>query len=490
MQTHEIWRPSTGIIDYEGDPHLLAASEMPGVKAVWADQRKRLQGSAQLQMFTERLNREWAIETGIIEDMYDIERGVTQTLIEHGFHAELLSHGSTNKPREFVLRLLRDQRDALEGIFDFVKSKRVLSVSYIKELQAALLRSQQTTEALDSSGRLVEVPLIKGDWKRQPNYPVRDGVIFTYCPPEHVASEMDRLIAMHSKHIDDKVPPEVEAAWLHHRFSQIHPFQDGNGRVARAVASLVLIKAGHFPLVVTRDDRANYISALETADSGEMRPLVDLFAKLQRLQFIKATAVSESLVSGTADVDAMIGDLARIAEKKATNKRVALTKVFSLAQTLEADVEARLREIEPQIGAALLQTTTEAKACVEKSTDQSSHYYRPQIIDNAKNIFTYFANLQDYKSWIALRLLWNRKACLVFAFHGIGRPFNGSLICAPFLEFQDKDDDGQTRSTLVPVAAEGFIFFYNEEEARLLARFRQWREQVLRVAVKELTRNL
>ena len=32
---------------------------------------------------------------------------------------------------------------------------------------------------------------------------------------------------------------EIEATWLHHRFTQIHPFQDGNGRVARALASLV-----------------------------------------------------------------------------------------------------------------------------------------------------------------------------------------------------------------------------------------------------------
>ena len=52
------------------------------------------------------------------------------------------------------------------------------------------------------------------------------------------------------------VPVEVEAAWLHHRFTQIHPYQDGNGRVARALASLLFIKAGWFPVVVTRDDSA------------------------------------------------------------------------------------------------------------------------------------------------------------------------------------------------------------------------------------------
>ncbi|MDE3194864.1 MAG: Fic family protein [Acidobacteriota bacterium] len=76
-----------------------------------------------------------------------------------------------------------------------------------------------------------------------------------YCPPEHVASEMDALIAMHTEQTSRGVQPYVEAAWLHHAFTQIHPFQDGNGRVARALAALVLIRAGYFPFVVTRDER-------------------------------------------------------------------------------------------------------------------------------------------------------------------------------------------------------------------------------------------
>jgi len=77
---------------------------------------------------------------------------------------------------------------------------------------------------------------------------------------------MDRLIAMHLEHDQQGVPPEIEAAWLRHRFSQIHPFQDGNGRVARALASLVFIKAGSFPLTVTGDDRNRYIGCLQIAD--------------------------------------------------------------------------------------------------------------------------------------------------------------------------------------------------------------------------------
>ena len=264
-----IWPRETGITDIGPEWRTLAASEIQGIQKIWSERRERLKGTKQLTEFSERLSREWAIETGIIENLYDIERGVTQTLIERGFQVELLVHGSTNQPPNYVIQLLKDQKAALEGIFDFITQKRELSTSYIKELHSALLRSQTHTDGLDGLGRQIAVPVIRGDWKKLPNSPTRDGTLYAYCPPEHVPSEMDRLVALHVQHRKEKITPDVQAAWLHHRFTQIHPFQDGNGRVARALASLVLVKTGLFPLVVTRDDRVQYIDALEGADSGQ-----------------------------------------------------------------------------------------------------------------------------------------------------------------------------------------------------------------------------
>ena len=122
-----IWNPETGIMDLGADWEELSVSEIPGIRAAWRSQQERLKGTNLVSDFTERLGREWAIETGIIENLYDIDRGVTQTLIDRGFRAELLTHRSINRPREFVLGLLRDQKRALDGVFDFVKSARSLS---------------------------------------------------------------------------------------------------------------------------------------------------------------------------------------------------------------------------------------------------------------------------------------------------------------------------------------------------------------------------
>ncbi len=124
--------------------------------------------------------------------------------------------------------------------------------------------------------------------------------------------------------------------------------------------------------------------------------------------------------------------------------------------------------------------------------DETGHYYRAQIIYNAKNHLGYFVNFGEFRSWVALNMRWERKARLVFAIHGIGHQFSGSLICAPFLELLDKDEDegDDMRSTLVPIAEEGFVFFHNETKDKARNRLRPWCESVLQVALNELIRNL
>ena len=79
-ETVPIWNPDTGIEDFEIEPNDLSSSEIPGIKTIWTEQQERLKDTAQLSDFTEKLSREWAIETGIIENLYEIDRGVTQTL--------------------------------------------------------------------------------------------------------------------------------------------------------------------------------------------------------------------------------------------------------------------------------------------------------------------------------------------------------------------------------------------------------------------------
>ena len=293
-QTGYDWQP---IADLPTDWRILAATDVQSLAAIWQERRDTvLKNSDALKQFNERLAREWAIETGIIEGLYTIDRGTTRVLIEQGIIAGLIPHGATDKPAGRIVDILNDHQATLEGIFDFIGRQRDLSTGYVKEVHAALTQHQPTTEAMDALGRRVDVDLIRGDWKKLANSPTRpDGNVHRYAPPEHVAAEMDRLIALHAAHDAAGVSPEVEAAWLHHRFTQIHPFQDGNGRVARVLASLIFLRACWFPLVVTRDDRAAYIAALESADAGDLRTLVMLFAGIQERTICAAKSYVETL---------------------------------------------------------------------------------------------------------------------------------------------------------------------------------------------------
>ncbi|MYA10477.1 MAG: Fic family protein [Gemmatimonadetes bacterium] len=283
------WRPIEDLPDdwqrlADSDLHRLADRWRKSRR--WIEHREDLRPQGAIADFTERLKREWAIETGLIERVYTLTRGITELLIERGLREELIPSSATDRDPALVFDMIQDHAAAVDGLFDFVKQERQLSTSYIKELHSVLLAHQHTASARDIFGRRVEMALTRGEYKKRPSNPVRpDGLVHEYCPPEQVASEMDSLLAMHLEHGEGGVAPEVEAAWLHHRFTQIHPFQDGNGRVARALATLVMIRAGWLPLVVTDEGRADYIDALEAADEGDLAPLVQLFAEIQRRAF-------------------------------------------------------------------------------------------------------------------------------------------------------------------------------------------------------------
>lgn len=343
------WQP---IEDLPADWQTLASSELPSLVTVWQEQADRLRTSGEFKIFMTKLRREIAIETGIIEQLYDLDRGITRLLIEQGINEALIPHGATNRPVKQVVALIQSQAEAVEGLFDFVGGQRTLSTSYIKQLHQVLTQPQETIDALvPATGQIIVVPWRRGDWKQHPNNPLRpDHSVHEYCPPEHVAAEMDRLIEWHHTHHQQGVPPEVEAAWLHHRFTQIHPFQDSNGRVARCLASLVFIQAGWFPLVVTRDDRTTYITALEQADQDELTQLIHFFARTQKQAFIRSLSVSEQVLAEGRRAQVIITAIAnKLKQNPSSTLQQRCQQAESFATQLFEIASQRLQEIAEEI---------------------------------------------------------------------------------------------------------------------------------------------
>jgi hypothetical protein len=130
----------------------------------------------------------------------------------------------------------------------------------------------------------------------------------------------------------------------------------------------VLVQAGLFPLVVTRDDRVEYLDALEAADGGGLKPLVDLMARLQRGQFRQATAISENILAAESDVQQVLAGLLDAATQHQEHKLQILRGVFSHAEALANDAIVRLENIVPGITTALQRVTPSGTAFVTRSS--------------------------------------------------------------------------------------------------------------------------
>lgn len=470
----------------------MPSQELGSLAPIWQERVAQLrESSPELRQFNERLGREWAIETGIIENLYSIDRGTTQLLIEHGLLVDLMAHGTTDRPAEQIIPILRDHEEVLEGIFVFIKQERDLSTSYIKDLHAALTRHQQTVEAITAEGQRSRVTLLRGEWKKQPNNPTRpDGEVHEYCPPEQVASEMDNLVGWHKRHTETNVPPEVEAAWLHHRFTQIHPFQDGNGRVARALASLIFLRAGWFPLIIHRDIRREYIAALEQADSGDLKPLIQLFSEIQKKAFLKALSISEDVLKEHESHQQVIA--AAIERLKARHDATIQNRkqVFALSTTLEEHAKHVLTDLAQNLITQLKPLDTKYYAQMVSSSPETGHWFKWQIIETAKQL-DYYADTRTYAAWVRLRIVEARRTELVVAFHSLGVEFLGIMAVSAFIEYRDPTEEGESEIDGPHVLSEDvFQFAYNEQKQHVLARFEEWLNKVTLLGLDHWRRQL
>lgn len=122
------------------------------------------------------------------------------------------------------------------------------------------------------------------------------GVIITgsdHRPPEPFEVPFKMLELFEWINENDKENPIVVSAIAHHEFVKIHPFKDGNGRTARILLNLILLKKG-FPICnISREDRPNYYDALSLADEGQYEPIIEIVAESCSRLFTEYTRVKD-----------------------------------------------------------------------------------------------------------------------------------------------------------------------------------------------------
>lgn len=219
-----------------------------------------------------------AFDTGAIEGLYKTDRGLTMTVA-----TQAATWQATVDAREPDARsYFEAQLEAYELVMDVVTDSRPVTEVWIRHLHEVLTRPQETYTVQTPVGPQ-ERPLPRGRYKPDPNH-VRLGDQSThpYAPVEATPPEMARLISEMSSKAFGGAHPVAQASYVHYCLAAIHPFADGNGRVARAVASTYLYRAASIPLVIFADQRTPYLRALEDADRGDRAPFILFVATAAR----------------------------------------------------------------------------------------------------------------------------------------------------------------------------------------------------------------
>lgn len=90
-----------------------------------------------------------------------------------------------------------------------------------------------------------------------------------------VQSNLEALVEWYNIEVNrNQMHPLFLSSIFHHNLVKIHPFLDGNGRLARVIASLILLRFNIPPPISIAEDRSEYLNTLRNADSGDIKPLI------------------------------------------------------------------------------------------------------------------------------------------------------------------------------------------------------------------------
>lgn len=223
----------------------------------------------------QKLRIEWNYHSNAIEGN-TLTLGETRTLILHGLTAR-------GKPMRDHLDIV-GHNDAVKAIEEAVEEDHALNQTFIRNLDRILLKEPYEMPADIPDGRQVMRSIAIGQYKDMPNnVRTRTGEMHYFAPPEQVQSMMSDLIDWSRAKEAEGEHPIVIAATFHYRFVQIHPFDDGNGRMARLLMNLILMRHGYTIAIVQRDGRDQYIAEIEQVQAtGSVAGFIQYIAECCR----------------------------------------------------------------------------------------------------------------------------------------------------------------------------------------------------------------
>lgn len=159
------------------------------------------------------------------------------------------------------------------------EKERPLTEQFIKELNKLILVRPFWKEAITSDGMPTRKKIEIGSYKTTPNsVRLRNGEIHEYASPEETPAKMNDLLSWYHENMEIMHPVQL-AAEFHYRFVCIHPFDDGNGRVARLLMNYILLRFEYPMIIIKSKDKEAYLTALQKADVGHKQAIIEYIEK-------------------------------------------------------------------------------------------------------------------------------------------------------------------------------------------------------------------
>ncbi len=205
-----------------------------------------------------------------LQEQFELEMTYNSNAIEGNSLTQketflVLHEGITikNKPLKDHLEAT-DHKEALEYLYDLVSHDKnhTISEHLIKNLHQIVTRGTEK----DWAGRYRNANVMIGGAKHRPPDAMQ------------ITNLMNELINWVTEQ-QSKLHPIELAAILHHKFVNIHPFFDGNGRTGRLLMNITIMQAGYPLTIILKNDRKKYYQVLAEADKENYEPLVQFIAK-------------------------------------------------------------------------------------------------------------------------------------------------------------------------------------------------------------------
>lgn len=196
--------------------------------------------------------------------------------------------GKNEVPLEEVKRLLKNK-----ALLDYSEREKKEVLNHAKAYQFVLEKASSGVpfdeEILKDIHELLVEGIFQGGIYRNVNVQIIGGA---HQPPDYV-KVYDRMSKLFTG-LSDYRDPLVKAVYAHAQIAKVHPFLDGNGRLARLVLNYLLIQANYLPITIPNPLKSTYIGHLETFKvEKNIDPLVNFVKSLLQKRYEEAVLALE-----------------------------------------------------------------------------------------------------------------------------------------------------------------------------------------------------